>query len=797
MSSGLPVGDALCYSPTGPMRRPGPSFAATALVMVVACCSAVSEAQPSLPSPSEDAPPGGREVALTISGGVSLGAYEAGYLYLTTQSMRHSRGRYNLRLVAGASAGSVNSVLAAMSFCRADNDDPTKDLGWSLWTGLGFDQLYDKKQVGPTNVFTRDALEGAVEKVRAVWNEGLPIDCDVVLGISATRLQSYPVELNDSLSLPRQEEKFTVRIQGRGPGVPATFSNYVRVDSGVPEALLPLHGDGRQEDFNAVRDLLFASSAFPVAFKPQQLDYCLTDPLDASTWTCDAPTEREPFIDGGVFDNNPLRLAADVVEYGLVLGEGGRGVWSDIAKSELPDLRPVYEDTLFAYLDTDTTAYPQPSVMTEEDQSSTLSFVLSILGEFVSTARSKELYTLAEEKPELLRQLLVTHRNFPTISGLLGAFLGFFEQRFREFDYYLGMYDSYAEAGHRLEHIRDEATLFALLDALHPAFATGDPSNLPESWKPFACMLGWYESSAARFRAACDGEDMRDFRILVQVSLDRLYSLCQHANQSSTYTSQEHFHCRQAAAGRRPPEVVEGASETAFARREGESEFDFVMRLLTEYQFHFVDLGLDRDEAKYATTQIRRRLLSMATKLSNAQPTRFERAALLTAGRIAVNSVAYEPPQHWGYFTLGTGIELGGSVLPISLHRSYMRLNLAFQVGSLRTLTDPSPAAITFSLVGGPELEMLWWTTQVIQPMLGVRAGYQFGTADRFTARPCTVGNSRDDARNCSQPVFQTYVALALIERIRTQFTFVWYPKDQEVGDQRFDLLAGFGFQFF
>ncbi|MGB5809161.1 MAG: patatin-like phospholipase family protein [Polyangiales bacterium] len=743
-------------------------------------------------------PRGGSEVSLTISGGVSLGAYEAGYLYLMSQTLRHTDGRYNLRLVTGASAGSVNSLIMAMNFCRPDNFSPTEDLGWSLWTGLGFEQLYDKKQVGPTNVFTRDALLQAVDEVRRAWHEGLPEDCDVVLGISATRLESYPVELNDSLSLPRQEEKFVVRMRGRGRGRPGTFTNYADAASGVAAALLPLEGDGSDKDFNSIRDLLFASSAFPVAFKPQILDYCLTDPLDSSTWNCTSPTESEPFIDGGVFDNNPLRLAADVARYGLVLGDEGHGVWSEIRVDGLPDLRPVYEDTIYAYLDTDTTAYPQPSMMSTEDQSSTLSFVLSILNEFVTTARAKELYTLAEENPRLLRRLFVTHRNFPTMSGLLGAFLGFFEREFREFDYYLGMYDSYAEAGHRLERSGDEATLYALLEALHPAFRSGDAAELPAGWKPFACMVGWYEPSATGFREACEGDDLRDFRILLQVSLDRLYSVCRDATGgSTTHESHAHHHCELASIGALPPKVIPEAGATACFQEEGESEFDYVMRLLAAYEFHFDELGLDRDEAKYATTKIRRRLLSVATALSDAQPTRFERTAMLTAGRIAVNSIAYEPPQHWGYFTLGTGIEVGGSVLPVSLHRSYMRLNLALQIGSLRTLTDPTPAAITFSLVGGPELEMLWWTNLAVQPMLGVRAGYQFGTADRFTARPCTTGNSRNDARNCSQPVFQTYIAIAILERLRTQFTFVWYPKDQSVGNQRFDMLAGFGLQFF
>ena len=92
---------------------------------------------------------------------------------------------------------------------------------------------------------------------------------------------------------------------------------------------------------------------------------------------------------------------------------------------------------------------------------------------------------------------------------------------------------------------------------------------------------------------------------------------------------------------------------------------------------------------------------------------------------------------------------------------------------------------------------MLWWTTPVIQPLFGIRGGYQFGTADRFTARTCTSRNSAGDSRNCSQPVTQAYVAFSLLERFRSQFTFVWFPKKQSFDDRKFDLLAGFGLHFF
>jgi len=60
-----------------------------------------------------------------------------------------------------------------------------------------------------------------------------------------------------------------------------------------------------------------------MAFAPQVLDYCLTDPNDPETWECTSPTRHEPFIDGGVFDNNPLRLAARLANFGLRVDDNG------------------------------------------------------------------------------------------------------------------------------------------------------------------------------------------------------------------------------------------------------------------------------------------------------------------------------------------------------------------------------------------------------------------------------------------------------------------------------------------
>jgi predicted acylesterase/phospholipase RssA len=49
-------------------------------------------------------------VALTVSGGVSLGAYEAGYLYCILAAQRANPGSFRTVIATGASAGSVNAL---------------------------------------------------------------------------------------------------------------------------------------------------------------------------------------------------------------------------------------------------------------------------------------------------------------------------------------------------------------------------------------------------------------------------------------------------------------------------------------------------------------------------------------------------------------------------------------------------------------------------------------------------------------------------------------------------------------
>ncbi|MBN2530395.1 MAG: patatin-like phospholipase family protein [Deltaproteobacteria bacterium] len=49
-------------------------------------------------------------VSLTIRGGSSLGAYEAGYLYMLTEAIKRNPQYFTAEVLSGASAGAINST---------------------------------------------------------------------------------------------------------------------------------------------------------------------------------------------------------------------------------------------------------------------------------------------------------------------------------------------------------------------------------------------------------------------------------------------------------------------------------------------------------------------------------------------------------------------------------------------------------------------------------------------------------------------------------------------------------------
>src|SRR5262249_29497904 len=159
--------------------------------------------------------------SITISGGVSLGAYEAGLVYYTVETLRMNPAAATPRITTGASAGSVNGFMTILQSCGAPVPHPTTSLLWNAWIPLGLEKLHVKGQAQETSAFSRAAFDAPLQGIVDAWKAGLPESCDSVFGVSVTRLVPRIVTTEGvRLSLPRVEEHFVLRVQGRGKGKP-------------------------------------------------------------------------------------------------------------------------------------------------------------------------------------------------------------------------------------------------------------------------------------------------------------------------------------------------------------------------------------------------------------------------------------------------------------------------------------------------------------------------------------------------------------------------------------------------
>ncbi len=754
-----------------------------ALGVVEGATSPLVAAMPVSTSSSGASIPRG-DVAFVISGGVSLGVYQAGFLYLTTEAMKR-QDNLRMPLVTGASAGSANALIAAINSCLPPNDRPSTDLGWLTWIPVGYRELFVEEQVSHLSTFSRDSLTASMDTIYARWAKGLPDDCDVVLGVTTTRVQAYAVEVQPGFKVPRQEEKFRFRIRGRGYGRPPSITNYIDPHRPVEQVMLPFEDDASnpraaRRNFERLRDVIYASGAFPAAFGPQTVVNCFSR-TNADVVECKGRPRADQFVDGGVFDNNPLRLANQIVVSGLRRDAQGHGRWRDLRERYDPGAPP--EGLTFVYLDPSTKAYPpweqeRPSIR----HPTLLRFAETLAAEWVASARAKELFAATQEQPDLGSRMRLTESHYPMASDHIYAFLGFFERAFRHFDFYLGMYDAYVAL--------DRPASFL------PASGT-NMRGLSKEWSAFACMVGAFESGQEELRSACDSPELTQFRILVQVSLDRMFDHCRRIPSSRLERFGRHVRCAEAAAGAARVRVLPIPEDADLRQSEDEDRFDYFMRLLALYGFHFKDLGLAEDEAEYGKIKVRRKLLKMLKYLANAQDDDQERLLLLTAGRNLVNSIAYEPPREWWYAEIGSIVEVGSSFLPFDWLESWARVHVATQLKGLGTLLTPDQDKLALVFAVGPELEPIFMTTRYVQPILGVRAAYQLSNRDRFGVRECTASRALDDQRLCSQFLLQGYVAVAVLERVRVQLTLEGYPISRDFDDRSFDVQFGFGVHFF
>jgi len=723
--------------------------------------------------------------SITISGGVSLGSYEAGLVYYVVEAMRFNPAAATPRIVTGASAGSVNGFMTILQSCGAAVQDPAASLLWNAWIPLGLDKLVAGK-AQETSAFSRDAFDAPLEAIVRAWNAGLPESCDAVFGLSVTRLVPRVVTTEgERLRLPRVEEHFVVRIQGRGSGRPPRLTNYVDPRWSGEQALLP-EKDG-EVVFASLVDALFASTAFPGAFPPQAVSHCVVRGGPSGVRCPVDEARSDLYVDGGVFDNTPVRLATRMAAAGLRVDAAGAR-WLDAPKLSARDLPP---SLVIAYVSTEAPTFPEVAdAPGAAEIHSLLGVTAQVGGAFFSTARAKNLLYVQDEAPEVFEKLVIPERHLPAASSPLGAFFGFVEGELRRFDFALGMYDA-----RRLTEDRLGARL-KRAGAPGPKFPEDAPAarDAP-GWHRYRCLLAVMDGAAGA-KESCAGEDLRDFRIVLQTSIERLWDACSRLGASETYDADAL--CRRARLDEPVLAVpfVGPLGAAAWRRRGGENDAGYSMRLLAAHRFEFRDLGLGRDEAQNAPAALRARFLEIGKSVAATQPPGQD-LVVSTLVKMAADQVAYVPPRVtlWAMYGrdpevgISRGFQTGGYLV------SPLRLHAAIQfVGSDQLLSSAGGHFVTGVLAGAEYLPASWGNTR-LQPSLLLRGGWLFSSSDSGGFGTCPDPASKTVGA-CSRPAVQAGAAATVLERIRLQVTGNYYPPIGSGQKQQWSIGPGIGVQW-
>jgi hypothetical protein len=729
------------------------------LAAAVAALLAAAPAPAAPPAPAADPTPP-PPLALTVSGAVSLGTYEAGLLHYLLETVRQGPGARELRLLTGASAGSVNALLAILQHCGDAPPSPRESLFWRTWIDVGLEDLHVRPEATPVAAFSRRALYRQADRIEEAWGRGLRASCDVVVGISATRVTPRLVHMvPEPLLLPRIDEQFTLRVQGRGPGRPPRVSNYVDPAWGGEQLLLPATADG-EVPFRSLRDLLLASVAFPGAFPPQPLAHCVVAPGAGGPPRCPAAAAvTDLFLDGGLLDNTPLRSAVRLARAGLREGPEGGATWADaprLGAGTLPGR------LVFTYVSPAVIGYPAEDQPRRAEQPAMVDHLTRVASAFVEAAFAKNLLALLEDDPGIGARVAVPVRSLPAAGSPLAAFFGFFEEEFRAFDFELGQYEA-----RRMLAAGNGAGRFA-------ARAFPEEAGPQAPWRPLRCLRAVLDG-AGDPAALCAGDELEDFRVLLQTSLERLWDRCAPENGGPPGEAQPL--CRAAWSGASPP-VVPGVRPLGESTRQrhSESHVAHVMRLLVGHGFHFRDHGLSRARADEAPAALRRELVAVGKTVSGQQPVS-DAVILDTLVALAADEVVYVPPRNSLWVAFGRDVELGGShgFFDAFQEGRWFRFHGALQMNRLGQAisSDPGPKALT--ALAGAELLPPRISNTRFQLGALLRAGWQFSSRDRWGASTCPEPDT-DTLGVCSRPVLQAGAVGALFERIRLHFVGGWYP---------------------
>lgn len=453
-------------------------------------------------------PRGVRGFTLTISGGLSLGNYEAGMNWALLEARKKS-GNYRFEAATGASAGAINALLSALLWCAKEPSQLEDNLFRNVWLPVGFPELLPQDTSEPDElVMSRAISHEQARQITRDFVESHEFDprCEEIkLGFTVTGERPIFRELGN---LKAASNYFVVPLamtieEGR-PVFRADEAFLKAKKPGGAGQGEPLHRNalglalpGEQVPFDTVVDAIVASSAFPIAFSPVPLSYA---------WLDGKPCEENcsmDFSDGGVFDNVPLGLARD-------LAPNTENIYFSPDVRRLPAEGCVQRKTA------------------DQEPLDALDRTLTIYGSALSSARSRVLFETLGQIAAAGEQPVLPSRFAPITGDLMGAFGAWLDRNYREYDFLAGVYDgvifqtvpsSCVRVGSPQQRVSQELEVASAAQLIAELGITGE---LAEVLQGFGRLeQSWGDPAATRQNLAGDSALAQVRRVMFEYHLDK------------------------------------------------------------------------------------------------------------------------------------------------------------------------------------------------------------------------------------------------------------------------------------
>lgn len=701
-------------------------------------------------------------LAVTTSGGVSLGSYKAGFLYYISEVVKRNSSLKNQYLThfTGASAGAINSYLALDSLC---NNIPTHyedSLFWKTWIPTGIDKLFIKSKSGRQNIFTRDAFQESLFTLENNFKLGFPLGCKITLGIPVTHVKEYNMELTKDVLVPSLKDFFTFTITGRGKGIAPKVENLIFKKKVTRQLLLPFTKDSNY-NFDLIKKVLFASSAFPVAFTPVTIPTCIKKHLQSNVACSSKNSSDLTFIDGGVFDNSPLNLSRDIA---IEL------------KGSLKEKKYYY-----AYINASNQDFPpqESEPKSSKDLDGIIKMSTNYLGSFVETARNGELARLIKQDPYIANRLHVAKAYFAPMGSPMYAFFGFYDKDFRKFDFISGMSDAKL-----------------LIQKLPTSLGLNYPEK--ENWTIFHCLNMAKSNNKDSAKYCLQNKDAVDknLKILFQISLNRIYNHCRKVSIEKT---RHHKACLKAAIKKTPQNfILPKSKDNHWVRKNTssvslETEEVYILRMLDLYNYNFKDLTKMYPNEDSVIDKIYKNQNEMLNTLKENQPDN-EKQFVGIIKTTLLNRLQYIPPKSSTFFNIGNALEAGHSwstkVLPrwLTFQSSLIVQDIHSYLG---TEVD------NIALIPNIGLSITGIRNQLpFRPILSLNYGYQFSLNDQFGQESCNEAHYNRSATTCSGQTLIPSLTLTMLDRFQVKWGVAIYNRKSRAKAPRSGFLM-VGFQFY